>query len=82
MKQKDIALIIIIAFFSAVLSFVISGKLFVTPQNRQQQVETVDKITTDFAKPDARFFNAQSIDPTVDTQLNGTNQTPFNSTHP
>ncbi len=79
MKQKDITVIIVIAFISGLLSFFISGRLFVTPANRQQQVEVVDKITIDFQKPDNRFFNSQSINPTVDTQLNGTNQTPFNS---
>lgn len=79
MKQKDIALIAVIAIVSATLSFVLSGKLFVTPENRQQQVEVVDAITTEFKQPDQRFFNANSINPTIDTQLDNTNQTPFNS---
>jgi len=48
MKQKDIALIILIAGVSAVASFFISNKLFVTPSNRQQQVEVVDPINASF----------------------------------
>lgn len=81
MKQKDIALIIIFAVLSAVISFVLSGKIFVTPANRQQPVEVVDKISTEFQLPDARYFNASSINPTVQSQLGtDTNQNPFNST--
>lgn len=79
MKQKDIALIIIIAFISAVISFVVSGKLFVTPANRQQQVEVVDPIPTSFQTPDKKYFNSNSIDPTQTPQIStDNNQNPFN----
>ena len=80
MKQKDIAAIIIIAALSGLVSFFISGKIFVTPANRQQQVEVVDKLTSDFGTPDPRFFNKDSINPTTNTQLGSTNSTPFNGT--
>lgn len=81
MKQKDVALIIIIAFISAIVSFLISGRLFVTPANRQQQVEVVDPITTSFQTPDSKYFNKDSIDPTQQTQIGtGNNQNPFNGT--
>jgi hypothetical protein len=46
MKQKDYALIIVIVFFSGIVSFFISGKIFVTPSNRQQKVQTVDRKRT------------------------------------
>ena len=81
MKQKDITLIVIIAFLSAIVSFMLSGKIFVTPANRQQPVEVVDKISTQFKLPDSRYFNTNSINPTVNSQLGtDTNQNPFNST--
>ncbi len=64
MKQKDIALIVIVVFFSAVLSYFISNALFASPKNRQQQVEVVQPITTDFPTPDERFFNDKAFDPT------------------
>lgn len=79
MKQKDIALIIVIAFISGIVSFVVSNKLFVTPSNRQQQVEVVDAINTQFQIPDHKYFNSNSIDPTQATQVTTTNnQNPFN----
>lgn len=81
MKQKDIVVIVVIAFLSSIFSFILSGKIFVTPANRQQAVEVVDKITTDFKLPDARYFNSNSINPTLDSQLGtDTNQNPFNGT--
>jgi hypothetical protein len=79
MKQKDIALIITIAFFSAIISFFVSGKLFVTPSNRQQKVEVVDAINTQFTQPDKKYFNSTSVDPTQPISLgNNDNQDPFN----
>lgn len=79
MKQKDVAMIIVIAFISAVVSFVVSNKLFVTPSNRAQQVEVVDPIQANFQNPDKKYFNASSIDPTQTSTIgNGSNDNPFN----
>jgi hypothetical protein len=81
MKQKDVALIIVIAFVSGIVSFFVSNKLFVTPANRQQQVETVDAITPTFQSPDSKYFNSNSIDPTQNSQIGAdNNQNPFNGT--
>lgn len=78
MKQKDIALIIVIAFISAVISFVVSGKIFVTPANRQQKVEVVDAIDSNFATPSTKYFNDKSVDPAQVIQIgNNNNQNPF-----
>lgn len=80
MKQKDIAVVIAVAFVSALLSFFLSSRIFVTPENRQQKVEVVDVINPEFDQPDSAYFNAQSINPARASQLGGTtNQTPFNS---
>lgn len=73
MKQKDVALIIVVAFVSAIISFVVSRFLFVTPQNRQQQVEVVQGLSASFSSPDSRYFNSNSIDPTQLTQIGNTN---------
>ena len=64
MKQKDLALILVVAFFSAVISLVVSNLLFASPQNRQQQVEVVEPITADFPQPDTHYFNNTAFDPT------------------
>lgn len=78
MKQKDIATIIVVAFVAAVSSYLIANKVFVTPQNRQQNVEVIDKFTAQFDTADTRYFNKDSINPTTNTGLDSTNQSPFN----
>jgi hypothetical protein len=81
MKQKDLTLIIVIAFISAVVSFVVSTRLFVTPANRQQKVPTVDAIDSSFVKPSSKYFNAQSVNPAQQVQIsNNANQNPFSTT--
>lgn len=78
MKQKDIALIIVIAAISAALSFGLSQLLFGSGGSKQS-VAVVDKITTDFATPDPKFFNTNSINPAKLIEVgNGNNTNPFN----
>ena len=78
MKQKDIALIIIIATISGFASFFISRLVFATPANRQQKVEVVDTITADFPTPSTRYFNSNAINPAqVITVGDGNNPNPF-----
>jgi hypothetical protein len=45
MKQKDMLLILVIIFISAIMSLVVSKAIFTSPKNRQQQVEIVHPIT-------------------------------------
>lgn len=64
MKQKDIALIVIVVIISATISIVVSKSIFVKPSNRQQEVEVVQAIDTKFTPPDTRYYNSQAFDPT------------------
>jgi hypothetical protein len=81
MKQKDVALIIVVVFVSGVLSFFLSRLLFTSPKNRQQKVEVVNVITSDFPTPDAQYFNKDSVNPTTLIQIGDSNNpSPFNGT--
>lgn len=80
MKQKDIALIIVVAGIAAIVSVFASRLIFASSSNRQQQAEVVDAVTTDFVKPSANYFNQNSIDPTQLIQIgNVDNNNPFAS---
>lgn len=80
MKQKDVALIIVVIFISAVVSLIASNLIFASPKNRQQQVEVVDKISSEFPPPDPRYFNDRSFDPTKLITIGDTNNpNPFNT---
>lgn len=78
MKQKDLALILIIVFISAVASFFISKAIFASPEKTQQEAEVVQAITSKFPQPDKRFFNDQAFDPTKPITIGpGENPAPF-----
>lgn len=82
MKQKDIALIVVIVFLSAIISFFLSKLIFAPPKNRQQSVEVISSITADFPQPDTRYFNSSAFDPTKPIIVGqNTNTNPFNSSH-
>lgn len=80
MKQKDIAIIVIAAFIGAVAAYLISNSIFVSPKNRQQQVQVVEPISSSFQQPDNQFFNHSSVDLTQNIAIGqNTNPNPFNN---
>lgn len=77
MKQKDIALIIIIVAFSAIISYVVSNQFF-GPAKHQEKGTHVQKITAEFPEPDDHYFNKDAFDPTRSITIGqDTNATPF-----
>jgi len=79
MKQKDIALIIVVGAISVVLATVLSSYGFKFLGAKDQTAETVDVISSSFVQPDKKYFNANSIDPTLIIRIGeDSNQTPFN----
>ena len=82
MKQKDIALIMVVVFISVVISIVLGKLVIASPASRQQPVEVVEPISADFPQPDSHYFNDKSFDPTkLITIGDNTNPTPFNNAH-
>lgn len=63
MKRKDIGIIVIVGFVSAIVSFILSGILISTPEDRRQRVEVVEPLVTDFEAPDSTYFNQTSVNP-------------------
>jgi hypothetical protein len=80
MKQKDVALILVMVFIGALLAFVVSKWIFSSPKNREQTAEIVDPITANFSPPPPKYFNSTSINPTLQIEIGGnTNPNPFNA---
>jgi hypothetical protein len=74
MKQKDIALILIVSFIGIVSNFTFNSK-----DSKKLKSDVVTAITTEFNEPDKRYFNKESIDPTQIIRIGeNTNQKPFN----
>ncbi|HJQ09136.1 MAG TPA: hypothetical protein VJ836_06675 [Candidatus Saccharimonadales bacterium] len=79
MKQKDIALVLVMAAIGSIVALVVSRLFFATPQNRQQTAEVVDVIAPDFQQPSSKYFNINSVNPTQLIEIgNTTNPNPFN----
>lgn len=79
MKQKDFIAIGIFAFISILFSLILSNLLISSPNNRNQKVEVVDAISSDFNEPDIRYFNNNSVNPTLPIQIGDKqNEQPFN----
>ncbi|HVS58322.1 MAG TPA: hypothetical protein VHD60_01135 [Candidatus Saccharimonadales bacterium] len=74
MKQKDIALIIMVVFVSGIIAFVVSSMLFGASSD-SQKAEVVQPISANFEKPDSTYFNSSSINPTKTITI-GTNSNP------
>lgn len=78
MKQKDVALILIISFISVVSSLVVSNMVFGS-NKKTLTADVVTAITPEFNEPDKKYFNEQSVDPTQIIRIgDNANQQPFN----
>lgn len=63
MKTKDLGVLAVVAIVSIVLSIILSGIFFSTPEDRAQTVEIVDPISTTFDRPDSTYFGSNAINP-------------------
>lgn len=80
MKQKDLALILVMVFIGVIVALIVSRLIFSTPQNREQTVEVVDVISPEFSEPPAKYFNAEAVNPTQQIEIgNNNNPNPFGS---
>lgn len=81
MKQKDIALFLVVAIFSAVFSVLLSNFLITPAESKKQTAEVVGAISAEFQTPtaDNKYFNKDSINPTKLIQIgDSTTPVPFN----
>lgn len=79
MKQKDIALIAVVVFISAIASFFLSNAVFGSPKSNQVETEVVQPIAATFPKPNKAYFNDKSFDPTQTITIGqNANTDPFN----
>jgi hypothetical protein len=82
MKQKDIILIVGVVILTGVVSYFLANLLIAPPKDRKEKVEVVEAISSDFEKPDSKYFNSGSIDPTQPITIgDNNNPKPFNKTN-
>lgn len=79
MKQKDIALIIVVVFISGIFSL-LTTKILIKPGEQKQEVEVVEPITAEFTQPSGKYFNDDSINPTQLISIDeNKNENPFDN---
>lgn len=72
MKKSDIAMVVLIASVSVMISFVIANQIsFLKPPQKGEDVKTIEKINPDVTTPDTKVFRADAINPTVQTVIGG-----------
>lgn len=69
MKKSDIAAVVLIAGVATVLAFILANVFLGDPSDEKVQVEYMDVISSEIAQPDEELFNAQAINPTVETYV-------------
>ena len=72
MKKADLAMIILIASVSVLVSYFVARSIFGDVYSGSVKVKTVDKISSDIVQPSTDIFNAGAINPAVQVQINGT----------
>ena len=67
MKKADIAMIILIASVSMMISFFVANSYF--KYSGSATIQTVDKINSDIVEPSTKIFNKDAINPAVPVEI-------------
>lgn len=71
-KRRDIMVIVAVAVVAGIFSFIISRLLFGSGKVYDLTAPKVEPISSEFITPDAKYFNDDSINPTVDITIGDT----------
>jgi thiamine biosynthesis lipoprotein ApbE len=74
MKKSDIAMVVLIASVSILVSFFATQALFGGAANESITVKTVEKIDATIVEPDTAIFNENAINPAVEVQVGSGSQ--------
>ena len=66
MKQKDIALIVVVSLVTIVISFMLGDMLLGNPGDDVTVLEYLEPISSDLVEPSSDHFNSYISNPTVE----------------
>jgi len=72
MKKTDIAMIILIASVSIIVSFFVAKSIFGDVYDGTAKVKTIEKIDSTIVEPSTEIFNKNAINPAIQIQITGT----------
>lgn len=73
MKRTEVAMIVLVASLSMMLTFTLVQSIFGDMVKQSVQVEKATPISQDISKPAKRIFNEEAINPTVEVCVEGSN---------
>ena len=65
MKKTDIAMIVLIAGVSVLISYFLMQTLLGDPSQKTRKVETMEAVSSEYIEPSKDIFNDKAINPTV-----------------
>ena len=65
MKKTDIAMIVLIAGVSVLISYFLMQALLGDPSQKTRKVETMEAVSSEYIEPSKDIFNDKAINPTV-----------------
>lgn len=71
MKKSDLAMIILIASMSVLIAYFVAKGVVGDVQSQSVKVKVAEPITADVEEPDAKIFNTNAINPTVEVIIGG-----------
>jgi phosphoglycerate-specific signal transduction histidine kinase len=78
MKRQELAIIVMAMVLGGLVSFFVSRLIFTPPKNRQQTINIVEKLSSDFPQANATYFNENSLNPTKNITIGDqSNPQPF-----
>ncbi len=69
MKKTDIAMIVLIASLSVLVSFFVTNSILGGAERKDETVPTITAISTTIEAPDTAIFNDKAINPAVEVQV-------------
>ncbi|MEI6850423.1 MAG: hypothetical protein WCK26_00470 [Candidatus Saccharibacteria bacterium] len=82
MKKADIAMIVLIASASVLISFFVARGIFGDVYNGSEKVKTIDEINSTVEQPSKNIFNKNAINPAINVQIISTDSSKNNPTTP
>ena len=78
MKKNDITVMAAVTIFAVIFSLVLSNLIFTPKSTKGLKAQKIDKVESSFQKPDKKYFNPESINPTQLIQIGDSpNAQPF-----
>lgn len=69
MKNTDIAMIILVASISVVVSYLLGNAILGDPNDRVENISYMNKIESGIEQPDVETFNSHALNPTVEVYV-------------